>query len=64
MIYTIMRSQGVFIVSATKEIIETHVATNHYKNYSERVIERTAIQFHYTMGTMSKLTVTSMNFKK
>ena len=59
-----MRSQENYIVSATKAIIETHVATKHYYNYSERITEKTTIRFHYTMVKMSKLSVILMNYQK
>ena len=36
----IIRSQGKNLVTATKEIIETHVVARFYKNYSERIIKR------------------------
>ena len=32
-----------------------------YYNYSERIVENTAIRVHYTMEKMSKLTVTKIN---
>ena len=44
----IIRSQGNDIVSATKEIIETHVAAKIYYNYFERTIKNTTIRVHYT----------------
>ena len=60
----IIRSQGNDIVSATKEIIETHVSAKIYYNYSERTIKKTTIRVHYTTETTSKLTVTSISFQK
>ena len=53
-----------YIVSATTPIIKTHLAAKRCQKYSERIIKKTTIRVHYTMETMSKLTVTSMNFPK
>ena len=52
------------IVSSTKDIIETHISSERYYNYSERIIENTTIIFHYTTETMSRLTVTLMKYLK
>ena len=59
-----MRSQGNYIVSATKAIIETHVATNNYYNYYERITEKTTTRSHHTTVTMSKLSMILMNYQK
>ena len=64
MLPPIMRSKENDIVSATKEIIETHIAVRHYYNYSDKIIEKTTIRVHYTTETMSNLNVTYMNFQK
>ena len=49
------------IVSATKAIIETHVAAKRYYNFSGRTIENTTIRVHYTTETTSKLLLTLTN---
>ena len=59
-----MRSQEDYIVSDTKAIIETHVATKHYYNYSERITENTTIRPHHTMVKMSNLSMILMNYQK
>ena len=59
-----MRIQENYIVSVTKAIIETHVATKNCYNYSERITEKTTIRSHYTTETMSKLTVIFMKYQK
>ena len=59
-----MRSQENYIFPATKAIIETHVAAKRYYNYSERIIEKTTIIFHYTTETMSELTVKLINCQR
>ena len=57
-----MRSQENDIVSATEEIIETQVVEKLYYNYSKRIIKKTTIKLHFTLETIAKLNVTSMNF--
>ena len=64
MFSTIIKSQENDIVSATKALIETHVAAKRYYNNSERIIKMTTIRVHYTTKKMSNLTVTSMNSQK
>ena len=60
----IMRSQGKYILSATKAIIDPQKAVKRYYNYSKRIIEKTTIRVHYTTKTMPNITVTSMNCLK
>ena len=59
-----MRSQENYIVSSTKAIIETHVATKNYYNYSERITEKTTTRSHHTTVTMSNLSMILMNYQK
>ena len=42
----IIRSQKNDVVSATKAIIETHISTKCYYNYSERIIEQTTTRIN------------------
>ena len=60
----IIRSQEKGIVSSTKTITNTSVSAKQYKNNSERITKNTTIIAHYTMETMSKLNVTSLNSLK
>ena len=52
------------IFSAINTITETRVASTGYYNYSERIIKNATIQIYYTTETISKLTVTPMNWQK
>ena len=58
---SMMRIQVNYTVSAIKEIVETHVAEKLYHNYSEGIIEKAKIRFHYTTKTVSKITMKLMN---
>ena len=57
----VMKTQENNIVSATKAILETHIAAKRFHNYPEKIIKKTRIRVQYTTEKMSKLTVTSMN---
>ena len=61
---SIMRIQENHIVSATKIVIETYISAKLYYNYHNRIIKNTTIRAHYATETISKLTVTSMNYEK
>ena len=60
----IIRSQEIDIVSATKAIIETHLAIKGCYNYSKGIIKKTKIIVHYTTEKMSNLTVKLMNLQR
>ena len=60
--YPITRSQEDNIVSVTKAMVETHVAENDIRIILIIIIKTTP-GVHYTTETISKLTVTLMNFQ-
>ena len=63
-VFPIIRIQESNIVSSTKAIIETHVATRPYYNHSDRIIRKNTIRVPYTTETVSRLTVTNIDCRK
>ena len=59
-----MRGQEKDIVSATKVIIETHIAVKLCCNYSKIIIEKTTRIVHYTTEKVSNITMTNINWHK
>ena len=58
------RSQEKDTISATKFIIETHIAAKRYYNYSRGIIRKTATRVHYIKEKMLKLIVALVKCKK